>query len=257
MSAKPWVTPGLSQPVKWYKRLATPKGRLDAGAFIIEGARHISQVIATAPEAVIEVISSRDDFPRGEFPRHRINEFQMAAISQTRTPQGILAVVRLPRDTGTVKLPKAAGDRVLLLEGVQDPGNVGTLVRTAAALDFQGVILTDRCADPFAPKSVQASAGSLLALWLRRTADYMQLVQELKTRDYRLAAAVLDGETDLSVLKQTGLVLVLGNEAAGLSRGVKELADYRVTIPLERQRAESLNVATSGAILMYLCVAGN
>ena len=257
MSAKPWVTPGLSQPVKWYKRLATAKGRHEAGAFIIEGARHVSQVIATAPGAVIEVIGSRDDFPRGDFPRHRINEFQMAAISQTRTPQGLLAVVRMPRDTASVKLPTAAGDRVLLLEGVQDPGNVGTLVRTAAALDFQGLILTDRCADPFAPKSVQASAGSLLSLWLRRTVEYITLVQALKKRGYRLAAAVLDGETDLSVLKKSGLVLVLGNEAAGLSKGIKEMADYRVTIPLERHRAESLNVAASGAILMYLSVAGD
>jgi TrmH family RNA methyltransferase len=256
MAAKPWVDQGLEQPVKWYKRLATSKGRLEAGAFIIEGVRHISQVIAVAPGAVIEVISSRDDFPPGDYPRHRINEFQMAAISQTRTPQGLLAVVKLPRDTASVELPQPPGDRVLLLEGVQDPGNVGTLIRTAAALDFQGVILTDRCADPFAPRCVQASAGSLLSVGLRRTAGYLTLVQALKDRGHRLAAAVLDGESDLGVLRESGLVLVLGNEAAGLSRGIKEMADYHVTIPLERHRAESLNVATSGAILMYLSLAG-
>jgi len=256
MSAKPWVDQGLTQPVKWYKRLTAAKGRAEAGAFIIEGVRHISQVIAAAPDAVIEVISCRDDFPPGDYPRHRINEFQMAAISQTRTPQGLLAVLKLPGNTGSVKLPRSAGDRVLVLEGVQDPGNVGTLIRTAAALNFQGVILTDRCADPFSPKCVQASAGSLLSLWLRRTAGYLTLVEALKERGYRLAAAVLDGDPDMSVLREPGLVLVLGNEAAGLSRGVKEMADHRVTIPLERQRAESLNVATSGAILMYLSLVG-
>ena len=177
----------------------------------------------------------------------------MDSICSTRTPQGILAVVRLPLETYSDELPEEAGARILLLEDVQDPGNVGTLIRTAAAFGFSGVILTIGCADPMAPKCVQSSAGAVLSLWLRRTAHCLDLVRDLRLRGYCLVAADLDGEEDTSVFRtRDGLVLALGNEGGGLSNALLDMASHRFRIATERRRAESLNVAACGAICMYL-----
>jgi TrmH family RNA methyltransferase len=154
-------------------------------------------------------------------------------------------------------LPESPGPRVLFLEDIQDPGNVGTLIRTAAAFDFSGVILTEKSADPFSPKCVQSTAGSVLSLWLRRTKDCLGMVKELKEQGYFLLAADLNGKEDTTIF--TGrhkLVLALGNEASGLSDEVLKMADYRLRLPTVREKAESLNVAACGAILMYLASRG-
>jgi TrmH family RNA methyltransferase len=140
----------------------------------------------------------------------------------------------------------------LLLEDIQNPGNVGTLIRTAAAFEFSGVILTVKCADPFAPKVAQAAAGALLSLWLRVTDRYLDLARSLRQAGYALTAAELDGQDGPGALRRDRFVLALGNEAAGISAGLRGIADYHVRVPIARQKAESLNVAVTGGILMYL-----
>ncbi len=130
---------------------------------------------------------------------------------------------------------------------------MGTLIRTAAALGYDGVILTESCADPLSPKCVQASAGTVLSVWIRRTTEYKEILQTLKGKDYKIVAADVRGSDKPNILtQQEKLVLALGNEAAGLSKELLEIADYRVRIPILPEKAESLNVAACGAILMYL-----
>jgi TrmH family RNA methyltransferase len=242
------------RPLKWYRGLGERRNRQEAGAFLVEGERAIRQVMSASPREIIEVVSVEAPPPEMlRYPLRTVTESQFDFISNTRTPQGILAVVRLPADTYTDSLPHGPGERLLLLEDVQDPGNTGTLIRTAAALGFSGAVLTENSADPFSPKCVQATAGAVLSVWLRRTPRYLKMVTELKDRGYTLVAADLAGGDGPSALNGLGrTVLALGNEAAGLSRKLLELADYRVRLPVARQKAESLNVATSGAILMYL-----
>jgi len=241
------------RPLKYYRKLATRKGRLEAGAFIIEGERAVGQVVGSRPDAVREIVTVEGvptAFP--QYPHRAVTDSQFRHIATSRTPQGVLAVVGLPAETYSDSLPDSAGCKVLLLEDIQDPGNVGTLIRTAAALDFAGVILTEKCADPFSPKCVQSTAGSVLSVWLRRTKGYLEMVRELRDRGYFLVAADLDGREDTSVLRQQErLLLALGNEASGLSQELLALADYRLRLPTVREKAESLNVAACGAILMY------
>src|SRR4030095_14291353 len=125
-------------------------------------------------------------------------------------------VVRLPRELYTDTLPRSPGSKILVLEDVQDPGNVGTLIRTAAAFDFSGVILTDKGADPLAPKCVQSTAGTVLSVWIRRTAQYLELVHTLKHRGYACVAADVHGEAEpMRLGAYPRLLLALGNEAAG------------------------------------------
>ena len=242
------------KPLKWYKKLATKKGRLEAEAFLVEGDRAIKQIIGSSPDEIIEILTVEEPLPAyRNYAVRLVTESQLRSICLTRTPQGTMAVVRLPADMRSDCLPGDAGNKVLLLEDIQDPGNVGTLIRTAAAFDFSGVIMTENCADPLSPKCVQATAGTVLSVWLRRTRQYLELVRALRTGGYAIIAAELNGAAEPSVLRRRSkLLLALGNEAAGLSRALLDAADYRLRIPTVREKAESLNVAACGAICMYL-----
>ena len=241
------------RPLKWYRELALTKARQEAGAFLVEGDRAIRQIIALHPREIIELLTVEEP-PAAyrDFPQRLLTDSQVRYISSNRTPQGVLAVVRAPADIYSPGLPPDPGGRVLLLEDIQDPGNVGTLIRTAAAFDFSGVTLTEKCADPLSPRCVQATAGSVLSVWLRRTDRYLELARLLREDGYTLVAAELAGPEGTSVLKQPRLILALGNEGAGLSGELLEMADFRLRIPTAREKAESLNVAVCGAILMYL-----
>ncbi len=242
------------KPIKWYKNLATRKGRLEAKAFLIEGNKAIKQIFSSNPDDIIEIVSTEELPPfYHKYPKRLVTDSQLHSICSTKTPQGIIAVVRLPMDTYSGRLPRNTGAKILLLEDVQDPGNVGTLIRTAVAFGFSGVILTEKCADPLSPKCVQSTAGTVLSLWVRRTARYLELAEELKHDGYSLVAADLGGMEDTSVLhRQNKLLLALGNEASGLSDSVLNASDYRLRVPTIRGKAESLNVAACGAICMYL-----
>jgi TrmH family RNA methyltransferase len=254
MSLIPDDRTNMLKPIKWYKSLAERKGRLEAGAFLVEGDRAIKQIISSSPGDIIEIVSTGELSPfYHKYPGRLVTESQMHSICSTKTPQGIVAVVRTPPDTYSDRLPDNAGAKILLLEDVQDPGNVGTLIRTAAAFDFSGVILTEKCADPLSPKCVQSTAGTVLSLWLRRTSRYLELIEELKHNGYSLVAADLGGTEDPSVIQsQNKLLLALGNEASGLSDSVLNASEHRLRVPTVRRKVESLNVAACGAICMYL-----
>jgi TrmH family RNA methyltransferase len=246
--------PEQVRPFKWYRELAERQGRLAAGAFLVEGDKAIRQVIAGNPEDIIEILAV-GEAPQvySDYPFHKVTESQFRYISRNQTPQGVMAVVRTPADIYADRLPAATGDKILLLEDIQDPGNTGTLIRTAAAFGFSGVILTESGADPLSPKVVQSTAGAMLSVWLRRMKDHLALVRVLKKEGFTLVAADLKGNVGPEALHGAKkLILALGNEAAGLSQELLDTADFRLRIPTLPEKAESLNVAACGAILMYL-----
>ena len=220
----------------------------------MEGHNSIGQILDHAPDQLIEILSE-DPAPRA-YPKHLIQVAtpkQFQSISLTRSPQGILAMMRLPHDAETDHLPKKIGNKILVLEDIQDPGNVGTLIRTASAFNFSGVILSNKCADPYSPKCVQSTAGSILSVWIRRTSRYLECTERLQKTGFNFIIADLSGEADASILiGQVRLLLGLGNEAAGPSKALVRTSDARIKIPIARKKAESLNVASSGAICMYL-----
>ena len=220
----------------------------------MEGDRAIRQILSSHPAEIIEILALEEPLPvYRNYNVRLVTESQFRSICLTRTPQGIMAVANLPVDIGSGSLPEDIGDKILLLEDIQDPGNVGALIRSAAAFDFSGVIMTENCADPLSPKCVQATAGTVLSVWLRRTGHYLELTEALRKDGYSLVAAELNGVAEPSILcRQKRLVLALGNEAAGLSEELLEAADFRLRIPTIGEKAESLNVAACGAICMYL-----
>jgi TrmH family RNA methyltransferase len=242
------------KPLKWYKTLVTAKGRAEAGVFLIEGDRAVRQVIASHPKSIVEIVTVDELAPvYKDYQVRYVTESQFKAICLTKTPQGPLAVIKMPDDIESCDIPIEAGDRVLLLEDIQDPGNVGSLIRSAVAFGYSGVVMSDKCADPFSPKCVQSTAGAVLSLWIRRSALYLSIIGNLKSRGYSLIATVLTGKESPSVLQGSSkIVLAFGNEADGLSGPIIELSNYHCKVPIHDECIESLNVAACGAICMYI-----
>jgi TrmH family RNA methyltransferase len=238
--------------LKWYKTLSDSKIRQQEGYFLVEGFRAVEQIAKEFPESVDEIVGTEDAgaIYRRSFPVRTLSRSQLDYISSSRTPQGIVAVVKLPPECYSSELPKEHGTSVLLLEHVQDPGNVGTLIRTAAAFNYSGVLLSWQCADPFSPKVVQSSAGAILSVWIRRTESYLEMASRLKADGLVILAADVHGRQHLESADRSH-VLALGNEGIGLSSELLNISDYSFRIPFDNKKVESLNVAVSGAIAMF------
>lgn len=172
----------------------------------------------------------------------------MEALCEREVMQGIVATFRL-FETPLSQLHLAG--LTLILDRLQDPGNLGTLIRTADAVGAGAVILIEPCADPFDRKTVRGSMGSLFNLPLARTADVPGLWSRLKGQGVRVIGADAHHGVEWGRGLWSGQVaLVLGNEARGLSDDVVAGLDGRACLPM-RGRAESLNVAIAGGVLMY------
>jgi TrmH family RNA methyltransferase len=172
----------------------------------------------------------------------------MARMSDAATPPGIIAVVRTPDR----RAPVDAEGHVLVLDGVSDPGNVGTLVRTATALGFE--VISAAGADPFGPKAVRASAGTCYRARIQQVEDVSAVGELLRGNGRSVFGLAADGALSIGdaarAVPPAGAVLVLGSEPHGLGAGVRHAVDALIRIPMQRG-VESLNVAAAGAIAMY------
>lgn len=241
------------KPLSFYKSLHDAKARREAGAFLVEGVRAVTQIARSRPESIVELLVEEKKRPPAglKYPVRFVSPSQFRAICASTTPCGPLAVVTIPDGAYSSSLPEDTGVRVLALEDVQDPGNVGALVRSAAAFDFSGVLLSDKCADPFGPKAVQASAGSVLSVWVRRTREFHAGVRELAEKGFYCIAADVRGTETLRPGGSPKFVLIVGNEGNGISAEGLACSHSVMRIPINAAKAESLNVAASGAVCMY------
>ncbi len=242
------------KPLSWYKSLHEAKSRREENAFLVQGARAIAQISRACPGCIHELVVQEKDAPQQElvYPVRIVSHPQFRSLCTSANPSGPLAVVKIPDGAYSARLPSRKGDKLLVLEGIQDPGNVGALVRSAAAFDFSGILLSDKCADPFGPKAVQASAGSVLSLWVRKTEEYATLLAGLAAEGYHCIAADVGGKETLRPAKSSKIIVILGNEGSGLGPDTLRLANQVVRIPICERNVESLNVAVSGALFMYV-----
>ncbi len=242
------------RPLKWYRSLSESNFRKEEGYFLVEGIKAIDQVFSCSSKSIEEILLTKDLLERksfGDIPCRILTNQQMQMISSVKTSQGIIALIKIPENTYSHKLPSAVGDRVLLLENLQDPGNVGTLIRTAAALNYSGIILSGQCADPYSPKVVQATSGCLFSIWIRKTAQYLSIIEILKKDNYCIFAADVHGKPHVDFSRTPKHVLVLGSEGSGLTEKMLSISDVNFSIPIKSTHAESLNVAVSGGIAMF------
>ena len=176
-----------------------------------------------------------------------VPEDVMASVSPMKTPQGVLFTCRLPEN----HLPgKLAGRRYMVLDGVQDPGNVGTIWRTADAFDCDGLLLLPGCADPYSPKTVRASMGAVFRCNVWTTTPHA-LKELLRRSDMPLYGAALRSDTlDARAVDYTRAAIAIGSEGRGLTEEMLALCDRTVRIPMS-ERCESLNAAIAATVLLW------
>lgn len=245
-------------------RLRTRKGRAREGLVLVEGRRSAREVQAAGrrthfalvtPEArrSAEVAALLDDLVLEPGALHVVDEGTLAGWADTEAPQGILLVVEEPGgDLDALPVPSRDGGgdrRYLVLDGVQDPGNVGTLLRTARAFGLDGVVALDGTVDPWNPKAVRASAGAGFHLPPVRAA-WAELRAWLEAREVPLWVAHSPGADPRRERPSLPWALAVGNEGAGPRPEALDAARGRLAIPMPGG-AESLNAAVAGAILLY------
>ena len=240
------ITSKANSVVKNAKKLHQKKYR--KSAYLIEG-WHLFEAAVQAGvtiEKIFALESYRDQL--AAFPQTVwVSEEILLDLADTQTPQGIVAVIQKEE----VGLPDLHQGKFLFLEDVQDPGNVGTMIRTADAAGFTGVIVSNKSADIYSLKTLRSMQGSHFHLPIYRL-SLATFVEEAKKSDLPILATTLSRDSkdyrELSSLEN--FVLVMGNEGQGISSVIAESADQLVHISM-KGRAESLNVAVAAGILMF------
>ncbi|WP_047985043.1 TrmH family RNA methyltransferase [Ornithinibacillus californiensis] len=232
--------------VKGWKKLHTKKDREKTGTFLIEGFHLIEEAIKSKWKIDEIILQEGVESPNwsSDIKIVEVSENVFQHITQTKTPQGIAAVVQYK------KMENVIGKYVLLLDRVQDPGNLGTIIRTADAAGFDAVILGDGTVDVYNDKVIRSTQGSIFHIPILQD-NLTKRIPELKMDGFHIWASALTNSKDYHTVKSNSKVaLILGNEGSGIQTEILEQADEIVKIPIYG-KAESLNVSIAAGILMY------
>lgn len=259
-----------------YATATSPRSAKKNQLVLVEGLRHVDEALRSGAH-VPAIYFSDDEMGRGAYDTLKslsidVDHVQLpfslfSKVSQMKTSQGVMALARpmtLTLDELFFRYPD--GEKLLILEDVQDPGNVGTLIRTADAFSFDGVIVVGSTASIWNPKTSAAAMGSLFHISIVQEEESDKVLEALKTKGFVCYAATLDGinlidlpenksrssfdrSTD-EMLAEPCIAILLGNEGNGLSNAALQHADRLIRIPMTGC-AESLNVASAGTILIW------
>lgn len=251
------ITSASNPLIKTLKSLNAKKGRVETGLFLAEGARLALEasdlgvwpdIMLYAP-AALERTQVRALIELAEKRGVRVIETSeniLAQVSKRENPQTVIGAYRQHLD----KLEDLEGDTMVALEGIRDPGNLGTIMRTADSVGAGGVVLVGECCDPFSVEAVRATMGSLFAVKVAR-ASFEELVAFRRARGAQLIGASLKGahlDADRALGART--ILIMGNEQSGLTAEMESACDLLVRLPM-RGRADSLNLAVATAVMLY------
>ncbi|KEO81115.1 TrmH family RNA methyltransferase [Tumebacillus flagellatus] len=254
------ITSSKNNRVKQWASLKQKKYRNQTGLYLLEGVRLVEEAIdAGAP---IEDVLISGDPQSGRFDRiitgatgmgatlYEVAESVLEHVADTQTPQGVIAVVRKTEGDPTAFVAKKEQPLYLVLDGIQDPGNLGTMIRTADAVGATGVFVGGNCVDVYNPKVVRATMGSLFHLPVF-TVDLKSFLPQLKDLGVAVVGTSVDTEKTVFNADFSGSVaLVIGSEASGVSGEIAGLVDTNVMLPMPGQ-AESLNAAIAASVMLY------
>lgn len=244
--------------IKEIASLKIRKNRWKTGLYTAEGFK-IAWEAVNGGRAVEKLIFS-DNILNSEESEKLISAFNnyrecikvpqkiFASISSMESPQGIIAILKIENNS----LANLSSDgNYIFLAGLQDPGNCGTIIRSAEAFNFKGIIFGKGSVDPFNQKAVQASMGSILRTKLYFSDDDEKTLNLLKEKGFRLIATSLESNNKLSEFEFTNKdILIIGNEGKGISERILSLSDILITIPMGGE-AESLNAGVAASLMMY------
>lgn len=244
-----------NEQLKKWKKLQTKKGRLANQQYLIEGFHLVEEAFKTRQsiETIIYTKHGKEKWmpflhPFEKSQKTLVSDEVMKKISTLPHPQGIAAVLNLKTNS---QLPDKFNGRWLLLDQVQDPGNVGTMIRSAAALGWTGVILGEGSADLYQPKVLRAMQGSHFHIKIIQ-GNLQNLISQLKKQKFKIYGADInkDATPIFKVEKTSNLAIILGNEGSGVNTNLLKMTDKNIYIPLSAH-TKSLNVSIAAGILMY------
>lgn len=222
------------------------------GAYLLEGVKPLMDALEM--NIPLERIFIREGCGIGMIPEERalgLDADLFDSMSDTETSQGVIAVVRQPDMGPGDFVKKAAKGNILVMDRLQDPGNVGTIIRTAEAAGYAGIIALKGTADVYSPKVVRSAAGSLFRMPVLTGLPEEDGVSMIREGGWKLVVTSVEGgESCFEVNEKATSALVIGNEGSGVSESLIKEADLRLMIPMEG-RIESLNAAVAAGILMY------
>lgn len=237
--------------------LKKSKARNDQGIFVVEGIKMFEEaktaglvLKAYASESFYnEIVSTDPDYFEG-LNYELVTDSVFKVVSETKTPQGIMGTVKTSEYSldNLLEDPRAL---LLILEDIRDPGNLGTMIRTAEGAGVTGILLSNTCVDIYNPKVIRSTMGSIFRVPFYYTENFYEDLNKLRERSIHIYAAHLAGknyDSEGNFLDRSGILI--GNEANGLTQRASDLADQLIKIPMSG-KVESLNAAIAAAILMY------
>ena len=239
--------------IKGLRELQKPRARRESGLFLADSEKMVREALSLSLCRTLVVEAGREaDYAALTGAAEaagcevlRVSGAVMHALSEAKTPQGILCTVAIPEEPD-----RLTGRRIVALDGVQDPGNVGTILRTADAAGFDGALLSAQCADLYGAKTLRATMGSVFRVPVKRTDELAAALLSMRARGYAVVATELGGEDFYAHCPHENCVLVIGSEGHGVSEAVRGVATHHLSLPM-RGGAESLNAAVAAGIMLY------
>lgn len=238
--------------IKQVNKLKTKKGRHDSNTFVIEGFHLLEEAIKS--NWTIKHIIAREDITVPHWAEHlqqtRVSHDVFNYISQTETPQGIASIVKM-KDVITHNR-----NQVLLVDAIQDPGNLGTIIRTADAAGFHHIVLGKGTVDVYNEKVIRATQGSLFHIQIEQ-GDLVDTIKKLKEEEFTIyASALQQAERYETAISKGKVALILGNEGRGIQEDILNIAHKSIYIPIYG-KVQSLNVGVAAGVLMYAFASKN
>lgn len=249
------ITSTSNQQVKYLLQLQKKsKARNEEGVFVVEGLRMFREV----PKKMVKKVyiseslynKKKDEMNLTDFSLEILSDQVFSHVSDTKTPQGILCIVRQPKYE-IENLLSQDNPHFVVLDNLQDPGNLGTIIRTAEGAGVCGVFMSKDCVDIYNPKTIRSTMGSIYRMPFVYVDDLEELLDRFRQKKITSYAADLGGRQsyDLENYKKSTAILI-GNEGNGLRKEISDAADVKVQIPMHGQ-VESLNAAIAASVLMF------
>lgn len=232
---------------------AARKKRDETGLFIAEG----KKIFLEAPRELVYKVIVSETFEKNNAAFLKYADYETVPdslfdrISDTKTPQGILTIFRKPSTDENELISRRKGTLLVILEDLQDPGNVGTIIRSAEGAGVNGIILGKGCADVFQPKVIRSTMGSAFRVPFIFSDDLSETIDRLHENNFRVYGSFLSGsEIYTDVDYKSSCAVIIGNESRGMSRELADKCDTLIRIPMEG-KLESLNAAVAASLIMY------
>ena len=243
--------------VKHIKKLKDKKYRDENNEYIVEGVKLVEEAVKeNAP--IKKIIICEDTTRTYEIPTNIMLEIAryeciyvtdkiFSSITQVTNPQGIMAIIEKNIEKETIDFSQ---DIIVMLDDVQDPGNLGTILRTVDSIGLNQIIVSKGTADAFNPKVVRSTMGAIFRLKIIESENLAQTIREIRKHHYKLVVTSLQTENSIYDIDFNKKIIVIGNEANGVSKEIQEMADEKVKIPM-LGKTESLNASVAARIVMY------